>query len=113
MTLIVRYDFRRSNGETRRDYNARFNQPSPDILIPPEYDHFFAWFWDISNMIDRNGDGYCRPIAPGDYKAWLELSGEIVEPADYDILRAMDKAYVAQMNVEIQDDIKRRQAENK
>lgn len=63
-------------------------------------------------MVDRNGDGFCKPIRPGDYLAWQELSREIVEPADYDILRAMDVAYVSEMNKEIADDRKRMEENN-
>lgn len=108
IAFVVRYETKRSTGETRREYNERFGVFTPEPEIPPEFAHFFEWFWEISKLVDRNGQGYCRPISAQDYKAWQELTGEIVEPADYDILQAMDAAYVNEMNKEIQDDIERR-----
>lgn len=54
-------------------------------------------------MVDRAGDGYCRPITPGDYKHWIDISGNIVTPLEYDILRAMDVAYKTAMEREMNE----------
>lgn len=99
----VRYNTRRENGETRREYYERMNQIVPEMTIPDEYEYIWEWFWELNGMINRAGDGYCRPISPGDYKAWTDISGNIVTPSEYDMLRAMDGAYKRAMDQEIED----------
>lgn len=74
----------------------------PIVYVPHGFEHVWAWFFDINLLIDRAGYGYCRNITARDYLDWERLSGEIVHPHEYDILRAMDAAYVAEMNKIIQ-----------
>ena len=96
-------DTRRENDETRREHYERLNHPVPEIEIPEDYEYIYLWFWEINGMVDRAGDGYCRPITPGDYKHWIDISGNIVTPLEYDILRAMDVAYKTAMEREMNE----------
>ena len=79
------------------------NQPVPEIEIPEAHEYIYSWFWEINGMVDRAGDGYCRPITPVDYKAWTDISGNIVTPLEYDILRTMDMAYKTAMEREMNE----------
>ena len=77
--------------------------PVPENDIPEEFQYIWEWFWEINGMINRAGEGYCKPITAVDYKAWTEISGNIVTPTDYDILRTMDLAYRTAMDRETDD----------
>lgn len=100
---MVRYDTRRENGLTRRDYHENAGILIPSMPIPAEWWYVWDWFLDLNDMVNRSGDGYCRRVEPGVYFEWARLGGHIVSPSEYDILKAMDHAYCNAMNSEISD----------
>jgi hypothetical protein len=70
--------------------------------MPEGGEYLIAWFWDINSGVDRAGDGFCRPITWADYMGWQSMTGEIVHPFEFDILRDIDTAFVSEMTKEIQ-----------
>jgi hypothetical protein len=77
-------------GETRRQRNARFDEPSPEIDVPPEGEHVWGWFWELSH---RRGTGP-EALTFGEVAAWRRLTGQDVEPAEVEMIMAMDDAYL-------------------
>ena len=51
--------------------------------------------------LQRIQDGVCCPIAPSEFVAWENISGNIVHPFEFTFLRAMDAAYVKETNIEL------------
>lgn len=50
---------------------------------------------DLSNSIVRVKNGMTLPIPPSEFVAWRAMTGNIVYPVEYDIMRAMDDAFCA------------------
>lgn len=98
---MVRYDTRNENGLTRREFSENAGVLVPSMPIPSEWWYVWDWFLDLNDMVNRSGDGYCRRIEPAVYMEWATLSGHIVSPSEYDILKAMDHAYCNAMTSEI------------
>ena len=88
---------------TRRERNARFGHPSPELEIPEAGEYLWEWYYDISSKVRRVHDGVCCPIPPSDFQAWIALKREIVYPWEYDILSAMDVAFCDETNKELSD----------
>jgi len=61
------------------------------------------WYFDLSDTLRRVRSGLCEPIPPTEYRAWRLETGNVVYPSEYAILRAMDGAYCAEMNKELED----------
>lgn len=55
----------------------------------------------VSSSIRRVTEGVCSPIPPTEWLAWITLSGEIVYPWEHRILTAMDVAFCAELNKEL------------
>jgi hypothetical protein len=47
--------------------------------------------------------GVCEPLPPSEFEAWATMSGNIVYPREYAILRAVDRAFCAETNAELAD----------
>lgn len=77
-------------GETRRQRNARFEIDAPNVDVPDEVEHVWAWFWELSAR-RRSGP---EALAFGDVAAWAELTGQQLLPVEIDMLMAMDDAYL-------------------
>lgn len=97
----VRYETRRADGRTRREYNEQFGQPVPEVYYNNDFKYIWGWFWECSSGVNRDGDGHCRKISWGDYAGWEQQTGTIVREDERAILRAMDEAFVREMNAEI------------
>lgn len=79
------------------------DQACPDLDIPFAARHIWEWYFEVSDAVDRRSDGKCCPIPPSEFEAWARLSGNIVYPHEYAILRTMDAVYCDEMNKELQD----------
>jgi hypothetical protein len=90
-------------GETRRDRNDRFGEPSPVLTVSPASRYIWDWYFDLSSRVRRVRDGVCEPIPPSEFVAWREATRHIVYPSEYAILGVMDGAYCAEMNKELFD----------
>jgi hypothetical protein len=100
--VFVRYDTPNEHGETRRERNERFEQPSPELIIPDGGQYLWDWYHELAEGVGRINDGVCRPIPWGEYLAWAKVSGSIVRTDEYAILRAMDASFCDEMNKELQ-----------
>lgn len=99
--VYTRYDLPDENDDTRRKRNARVGLASPEFIIPEEGLYLWDWFQDISSSVSRVCDGYYRLISPSDFLAWSTLTGNLINPMEYAILKAMDVAFCAETNKEI------------
>ncbi len=81
------------NGETRRQKNIRFGEPSknPEIDYPDEAAHVWDWFWDELNPRRRSGP---EALTFADLGAWAELTGRTVRPEEIRMLLEMDNAFL-------------------
>lgn len=41
-------------------------------------------------------------IPPSEYVSWSEMTGNVVRPIEYDILKSMDRVFCEETNAEIQ-----------
>lgn len=89
------------NGETRRERNERYNTYVPDFIVPDTGAYLWEWFLELNDLIHRSSDGFVYRIPPSEYKCWSELTGNIVNSWEYDILFAMDSEYCKQINAEL------------
>lgn len=46
-------------------------------------------------------NGVCEPIPPTEILAWSKLTGVVMNLKEVAIIRAMDKAYCSEMNIEL------------
>ncbi|RUW55616.1 hypothetical protein EOA32_00945 [Mesorhizobium sp. M1A.F.Ca.ET.072.01.1.1] len=90
------------NGETRRKRNEKFDTYAPPLVVPLAGLYLWRWFFQISEGCQRIKDGVCVPIPPSEYIAWRAVTGEVLEHWEFDILRAMDAKYCAEMNIELE-----------
>lgn len=97
----MRYETPDQNGETRRERNARFDEPSPELIIPDEGLYLWEWFDDICEGINRVHDTTVFRITPSDFTSWATITGNIVRTEEYAILRAMDAAYSLELTTEL------------
>jgi hypothetical protein len=98
-------------GQTRRERNDQFGEPSPPLIVPQSGLYLWEWYFDLSDSLRRVRNGICEPFPPTEYIAWRAATGNIVYAHEYAILRAMDGAYCAEMNVELADYRARQKAE--
>ena len=92
--IQLRYYTPDETGETREERNERFHQLSAPIrIIPNGGEDYWSWYWEISDGLRRVNDGAVNPIPFSEYLAWAEVTGRIVWPSEYAILRAMDRVF--------------------
>lgn len=101
MRVYARYDLEDDKGDTRRQRNERVGIESPVFEIPENGIYLWEWFNELSSSVFRNADGYYHLIPPSEYKAWSELTGSLIRPEEYAILRAMDIAFCNELNADI------------
>ncbi|WP_420465624.1 phage tail assembly chaperone [Panacagrimonas sp.] len=98
----VRYETANPDGETRREYNARFKQDhvTPD---PPEIPdvvwHVWEWFWTLCR---RRLQGP-QPLTHSEVRAWRDNTLTPVTPEEIEMLFAMDDAWLTQSGIELRE----------
>ena len=92
----ARYDTPDENGETRREFNARYgmDHKSPEDTPPDVGSYLLVWFWDMSRTRPDSFDG-CGALTPEYVWWWATSNGEIVTRRELAILRQMDAAFRA------------------
>lgn len=101
--VYVRYEIPDENGETRRQRNIRVGEYTPSFILPKEGKYIWEWFVSLNESVTRISEGSCKRIPPSEYLAWVELTGNIVYPWEYDIMVAMDNAFCDETNKEFQN----------
>lgn len=61
--------------------------------IDPAADHLWQWFWDVHRGRQAGMNGWLA-LSATELKAWAELTGEIVRPEEWQIIRKMDQAFL-------------------
>lgn len=102
MRVYARYDMEDEKGDSRRQRNTRVGVESPDFEIPESGIYLWDWFKALNESVFRNVDGYYHLIPPSEYKAWSELTGSLITPDEYDILRSMDVVFCNELNADIE-----------
>lgn len=100
--VFVRYEQPDERGLTRRERNESFQQPAPEFAIPEGGEYLWVWYHEISDTLRRVDDGVCFPIPWSEYKAWAEVTRQIVNSDEYAILRSIDIDFCDEMNKELQ-----------
>ena len=108
----ARYDTPDRNGETRRQRNARFKQESPSWEIPKGGEIIWEWFEDAGDL-RGSSDGYPAKLSATEWLAWQQMTGNIVRPEEWQILRAMDTAYISALRSEFSDQMARESEKNR
>jgi hypothetical protein len=91
------------NGRSRRERNEDFDTPSPSLNIRDEWRYLWDWYIELAGSVGRIRDGVCHPVPWSEYIGWATVTGLIVWPGEYAILRKMDAAYCAALNSEFED----------
>lgn len=90
------------DGETRAERNERFGAEVPEWDVPGGGQYLLDWFDDISNGVNRIGDGRVNRITWQDFIAWRDAMKTIVYPHEFAILKSMDMAYCEAMAGELE-----------
>ena len=83
--------------------NARFGIESPEQSIPHFGLYIWEWFFDACEMRKEHD----KPLSASDWQAWRKMTGYIIRPVEWKILRKMDQSYVASFLKEKQAAIQR------
>lgn len=111
MRVFTRYDLPDEKEDTRRARNERVGFDSPDLIIPEEGMYLWDWYTLLNKSVFRVQDGYYHPIAPTEFQAWSSLTGNLINPVEYEILQSMDYVFCEEMNNEIRSKNEREQQE--
>jgi len=98
----ARYATSDRRGETRRERNARFKVDSPVLDLPERGVYIWHWFFDASPS-RRFINGHPATITPSEWLAWAQITGEIIRPEEWAVLRDMDASYVNALQAELSD----------
>lgn len=75
---------------------------SPELRIPYNGEHIWAWYFELANGVARITNGVCKPISWESLRAWSDITGNEVKPYEFEILRKMDLHFCAEMNIELE-----------
>lgn len=84
-------------GGTKREHLENIErqtkkQQIPDCHIPPEGEHIWSWFWELSA---RRPQGFGLSSIPySEYKAWLDVRKPLIHDWEIEILTKMDNAFL-------------------
>lgn len=85
---------------------------NPEFKVPLEGATIWSWFLSLNSSVSRTSEGHYKIIPPSEYVAWSKMTGNIVYPEEYDILRSMDEVFCIEANLEL-DSIKNRREEER
>ncbi|MGP2493504.1 phage tail assembly chaperone [Mesorhizobium sp. PUT5] len=61
--------------------------------IEPEAEHVWQWFWDAHRGRQAGMSGWL-PLSAAELLAWAQISGAIVNPEEWQLIRDMDLAFL-------------------
>ncbi len=102
VALYVRYEYKDSKGENRRERNKRFNRESPDIVWPEEGIYLKDWFFEI-----RSGVKPGEIITWTDLKHWVDVTKNNIREEEIIAIKSMDDSYCRQVAIERNEDLGR------
>lgn len=103
LAIKIRYETPGPEGETRAQRNIRFGagDKNQSYEVPDEAGYLWDWYLEILDGFQGVVNGEAVPIPPSEFKAWSDLTGNVVLPEEYAILRRMDAARRAALSEEI------------
>lgn len=78
-------------------------EPAPPVIVPAIGRHLWDWYYSIGESVRRVREGVCEPLPPSEFVAWSITTGNVIHPWEYAILRAMDRIYCRETNLELID----------
>ena len=84
-------------GGTKREHLERIEkqtgkQQIPEVIIPPEGEHLWKWFWELSG---RRSQGFGISLIPyTEFNAWIHVRKPLIHDWEIDILTMMDQSFV-------------------
>lgn len=83
---------------TLEDFWLRYGAVPPDSPpVPPQAEHVFLWFRDLSARRAQGFDGP-QPISYADIDVWSRLTRTAIRPEEVRLLTSMDDAYLAELS---------------
>lgn len=92
MDILIQYDSPDDQGETRREYNARFNIPSPEYELHPDAQYLLEVFEYLSNFRHSGMNGP-EPILPGTVLEWCRATGTMLCHEEIEQIFKVDAVY--------------------
>lgn len=105
MRVFVRYKTPDEHGQTREERNAAFGKSelTPDLVIPEAGRHLWDIYRNIRRQLLSVQNGVALPVPWSEWVAYRIEAGVIVHPSERVILHAMDQAYCAELNIELEN----------
>lgn len=76
--------------------------------------HVWDWYHAVSESVMRIKNGVCYPIPPSEFYAFTKMTGEIIHPYEYDMLRSIDSVFCVEMSKELSDlEVRKREEHQK
>ena len=94
----MRYDTADEKGETRRQRNSKFGQPSPEQEVPDAAEHVWDWFWTLSARRKSGPEA----LTYAEVGEWQRLTGNAIRPEEVEMIMRMDDALLAEVGKEKQ-----------
>lgn len=108
----MRYETPNFDGETRRERNTRFGQPTPEAEPVVGGDYILSCFWEVSRYRDLSENGQ-QPLKPIDVLNWEQFTGNVLNRYERQIILDIDQAYLAALADERSNNIKQMEEQNK
>ena len=106
----MRWNTPNEHGETKAEYNKRYNQEVPEAPdLPHNVLHVWGWFFDLSTQRHSGPE----PLSWAEFEAWSRLTGEQPVAEEWLMLLAMDRAYLKAVRRELKEQQDKRLAEQK
>lgn len=99
LRIEARYNTPDSNGETRRQRNARFGESSPEPNYPERGRYLWEWYQRAART-RRYDQGMPQLLTPLEWQAWASITGQAIREEEFAVLMDMDFAYVSALRAE-------------
>lgn len=113
LRVYVRYDLPDDDGTTRRQRNESLGEYTPEFVIPSAGKYLWNLYHALSKSVSRVREGYYHVIPPSEYRAWLQITDNLVYPSEYDILLEMDIAFCDEANKELESNRSKREEQRR
>ena len=100
LRIEARYNTPDAQGETRRQRNARFGEHSPEPEYPERGRQLWGWYQQASKT-RRFDQGQPQMLTPLEWKAWANITGQVIREEEFSVLIDMDAAYVSALKAEL------------
>lgn len=99
--MWVRYETPGANGETRREFNARYGKSSPALPSVRDADaYLLRWFWQINSARQWNGM-HPQALTFGAVLDWARCYAVAPWTEEVQVLKGMDAVYCEALTEEI------------